>query len=654
LDEVVKFRDLHGPIAIVQRIVLLALPLVGIAYIVDLSGVLFGYTIPEAQYLGAVVGLILCQAFLAVVPTAKSPRDRVPWYDLILAALGLTSGLYLTVRYEDILINMGQPGPERIVLAALTVLMVLEANRRASGWILAVVGTVFVIYGAYAEFAPGAFGGSSTPWPQLLNYLYVDRNGMLGQPIAVTATTVLSFVIFGSILNSTGVGDFFTNFALGAFGRYRGGAAKGAVGGSALFGMISGSAVSNVVVVGSFTIPLMKKTGYKPHVAGAIESVGSTGGQLMPPVMGAAAFLIAQFLAIPYRDVALAAAFPAVLYYICLFTQVDLEAARHGLKGADPSTLPALRKVLKGSWRFAIPFFGLVWLLFFAVIAEAKAGIFAGAIGVVVALVQPNWRRNLRWAIKALAGSSRTILDVGVVATMAGFIVGAMQISGLAFILSNALINLAGGSVPALLVLTAVVALILGMGMPTVAVYVLLAVLVAPALIQMGVLPLAAHLFVFYFGMLSMITPPVCMAAFTAAAIAKANFWKTGYEAMRLAGVAYVVPFMFVASPTVLLIGHPSSVVATVVTAILGTVLLGMALVGYFVRNLPWVMRGIIALSGVALILPPDLKGLESAGWAINLAGFVVAALALLFEWQRRPKGRTVGDTGTPQTLMGD
>ncbi len=638
MDEVVKFRELHGPLAIIQRLVLLALPIVGILYILDASGMFFKYTIPEAQYLGAIVGLILCQAFISVVPTPKSQKDTVPWYDLILAALGLASGIYLSFFYEDILINMGQPGLERLFLAGATVLMVLEANRRVSGWILAAVGTAFILYGAYAEFAPGLFGGSSTPWPQLLNYLYVDRNGMLGQPIAVTSTTVLSFVIFGSILNASGVGDFFTDFALGLFGRYRGGAAKGAVIGSAMFGMISGSAVSNVVVVGSFTIPLMKRTGYKAHVAGAIESVGSTGGQLMPPVMGAAAFLIAQYLSIPYREVALAAAFPAVLYYICLFTQVDLEAARHGLKGADPGTLPVMKQVMKGSWRFFVPFAGLVWFLFFAAIAEAKAGVYAGAIGVVVALLQPKWRSNLRWLLKALGGSSRTLLDVGVVATMAGFIVGAMQISGLAFILSNALINMSGGSVPVLLVMTAIVALILGMGMPTVAVYVLLAVLVAPALVQMGVLPLAAHLFVFYFGMLSMITPPVCMAAFTAAAIAKANFWKTGYEAMRLAGVAYVVPFMMVASPTIMLLGKPESVLASVVTAILGTVLLGMALVGFFVRELPWVLRGVLALCGVSLILPPDLKGLEQVGWGLNIGGFAIGAIVLAAEWQRRSR----------------
>jgi TRAP transporter 4TM/12TM fusion protein len=421
-------------------------------------------------------------------------------------------------------------------------------------------------------------------------------------------------------------------------GRYRGGGAKVAVLSSSLFGMISGSAVSNVVMVGNLTIPLMKRSGYKAHVAGAIESVASTGGQLMPPVMGAAAFIIAQFLAIPYRDVAIAAILPAVLYYLCLYVQVDLEAARYGLRGAGDLGKAAQRvgTVLLGGWLFAIPLVALVFLLFFAGIPEGKAGIAAAFLALVLALSKSELRRSLWWIINSLEQTSRVLLDVGVIVALAGLIVGVMQVSGLAFILSNALVNLAGGNVVILLILTAVVALILGMGMPTSAVYILLAVMVAPALVQLGLLPLAAHLFVFYFGMLSMITPPVCLAAYAAAAIARADFWRTGYEAMRLAGVAYVVPFMFVASPALLLRGGWEDIVLTAVTAVIGTVLLGTALVGYFVRELGWMQRIIIGLCGIALIMPTNVQAIGGNSWAINAAGLVVAAPVLFYEWRRR------------------
>ena len=638
MDESVKFRTLHGPMALVQKTLLCLIPVLGIIFILDIPSYL-RISVPQGQYLGVFVALILGSVFIVAPPTAKSARDRVPWYDMVLSVLGLTVGLYLTVRYDDILIHMGQPGPDRLILAAIAVLLVLEANRRISGWILVIIGTAFILYAAYADLVPGGFAGSATPWPQLVNYLYVDTNSLLGLPVAVAATTVLAFVYFGSVLNATGIGQFFTDFAAAAMGKYRGGGAKIAVVSSSLFGMISGSAVSNVVVVGNLTIPLMKRTGYKAHVAGAIESVASTGGQLMPPVMGAAAFIIAQFLAIPYRDVAIAAILPAILYYLCLYVQVDLEAARHGLRGAGGIEKAALRvaTVLRNGWLFAVPVLALVFLLFFAGIAEGKAGLGAAFLALVLALSKRELRRNLWWIINSLEQTSRVLLDVGVIVALAGLIVGVMQVSGLAFILSNALVNLAGGNVVILLILTAVVALILGMGMPTSAVYILLAVMVAPALVQLGLLPLAAHLFVFYFGMLSMITPPVCLAAYAAAAIARSDFWRTGYEAMRLAGVAYVVPFMFVASPALLLRGGWEDIVLTAVTAVIGTVLLGTALVGYFVRELGWLQRIIIGACGIALICPTNVQGIGNASWIINLAGLVVATPVLIYEWRQRP-----------------
>lgn len=635
MEEVLKVRTLHGPMRAAQKTMLCLIPILGIVFVLDIPGYL-GTSVPQGQYLAVFVALILGAVFLVVPPTSRSARDRVPWYDLALAVLGLTVGLYVAVRYDEILVKMGEFAPERLVLGAVAILLVLEANRRVAGWVIVAITLSFILYAAYADLAPGGFAGSSVPWPMLVNYLYVDTNSLLGLPVAVTATVVLAFIFFGQVLYSTGAGDFFTEFAASSLGRFRGGAAKISVAASSLFGTISGSAVSNVVVDGVFTINLMKKTGYRSPVAGAIEAVASTGGQLMPPVMGAAAFLIAQFLTIPYRDVAVAAILPAVLYYVCLYTQVDLEAARYGLRGADMLGVPNLARVLVRGWRFALPLAALIGILFFVGLPEAKAGIAAGMLGIVLGLFQSSLRRNLKWIIDAFERTSRVLLDVGVIVCAAGFIVGAMQVSGLAFILSNALINLAGGNVVILLILTAIVALILGMGMPTTAVYILLAVMVAPALVQMGVQPLAAHLFVFYFGMLSMITPPVCLAAFAAAAIARASFWQTGFHAMRLAGVAYVVPFMFVASPNLLLHGRLENVVITAITAIIGTALLGMALMGYFVRDLGWLQRIVVGACGVALIVPMNIPAIGQISWAINVAGLIVVIPVLFYEWRGR------------------
>ena len=638
LGEVLRVRKLRGSVRTAQRVLLYAIPVIGVIYILDIPGYAH-MSFPEGQYLGVFLAFILGSIFLAVPPTDKADRDRVPWYDLLLAALGLIVGLYITTRYDEILMRAGEPTIDRLILAAITVLLVLEANRRVAGWVLPAIGATFILYAAYAEFVPGGFAGSSVSWPQLLNYMYIDTNALLGLPVTATATVVLAFIFFGQILYATGAGDFFTEFASVTLGRFRGGGAKISVVASSLFGTISGSAMSNVVVDGVFTINLMKRTGYKPWTAAAVEAVASTGGQIMPPVMGAAAFLIAQFLAIPYREVAIAAALPAVMYYICLYVQIDLEAAREGLRGANVSEMPtiSLRRVLLRGWRFAVSFIVLIVVLFFVGLPEAKAGIVAGILAIILGFCQSDLRRNVRWILNSLQLTSRVLVDVGVVCALSGFIVGAMQVSGLSFILSSALINLSGGNIVVLLVLTAAIALILGMGMPTTAVYVLLAVLVAPALVQLGVQALAAHLFVFYFGVLSAITPPVCLAALVAAAIAQTSFWRTGFEAMRLAGVAYIVPFMFVASPTLLLRGSLEDIVPAVATAIVGTILLGMALVGYFVRNLGWLKRVVIGLCGIALILPPKLEGLLYVGWTVNLAGLIAVAPLLFYEWQHRP-----------------
>ena len=514
--ELSKFRSLRGPVGLWEKSLLSALPVTGIFFVAD-APFYMGLAIMREQYLGLFLALILGAVFLSVPPSIRADRQRVPWYDLGFSFLGLAVGLYAAVFFPEIMRRMGDPDAPRLVLGGIAILLIIEALRRTVGWILVGVGVFFLLYARFAHFFPGGFAGTGVPWDRLVNYLYTDVNSLFGLPLAVTATIVLPYIFFGQALFAIGAGEYLTDLAVAMFGRFRGGPAKVSVVSSSLFGTISGSAVANVAVDGPITIPLMIRTGYKPTVAAAIEAVASTGGQIMPPIMGAAAFIMAEILAIPYREVAVAALLPAILYYVALFTQVDLEAGKMGLRGMSRQELPALIPVLRKGWVFFVPLSILVYILFIQNSDAGDAGIFAALATLALGFLRKELRARPRWVLETLQSTGRTLLELGVTVALAGLILGAVQVSGLGFILSYALVSLAGGNIYALLLLTAIVSMILGMGMPTTAVYVLLAVLVAPALVQLGVDPLGAHLFIFYFGMVSMITPPICLAAYTAA-----------------------------------------------------------------------------------------------------------------------------------------
>ena len=646
--ELTKFRSLSGPIGIWEKILLVAIPIAGIVFVSDAPFYL-GLAILKEQYLGLFMGLILGAVFLSVPPSDRADRHRVPWYDLLFSFLGLAVGLYPAWYFTEIMLTMGEPGALRLTLGAIAILLVLEALRRTVGWILVGVGVFFLLYARFAHFFPGGFAGTGVPWDRLVNYLYTDINSLFGLPLGVTATIVLPYIFFGQALFAIGAGEYLTEMAVALFGRFRGGPAKVSVVSSSLFGTISGSAVANVAVDGPITIPLMMRTGYKPTVAAAIEAVASTGGQIMPPIMGAAAFIMAEILAIPYREVALAALLPAILYYVALFTQVDLEAGKMGLRGLSREELPALIPVFAKGWVFFVPLSILVYVLFIENSEAGDAGIFAALATLALGFLRKELRANPRWVLETLQGTGRTLLELGVTVALAGLILGAVQVSGLGFILSYALVNLAGGNTLALLLLTAIVSMILGMGMPTTAVYVLLAMLVAPALVQLGIDPLGAHLFIFYFGMVSMITPPICLAAYTAAAIVQADAMKTGLEATRLGIVAYVVPFLFVFSPALLLHGSAMEVSLAAATATAGAVLLGMALTGYFVREIGWLKRVLLVVAALNLITPATGKGVIFT-WITDVVGIVLAAAILGSEvWGgfrfRRGAGVTLGES---------
>ncbi|MBI1737160.1 MAG: TRAP transporter permease [Candidatus Rokubacteria bacterium] len=637
-----KFRSLAGAAGAVERVLLAGLTLLGAAWAGDVHHWL-PVTFFREQYLGLFLALALAAIFVSVRPSRAAAEDRVPWYDWLLALAGAAVGLYVTVWFPSMAYTLSVLAPDRVAMAAIAVLLVLEATRRLIGWVMVVLGAAFIVYAKFAYLLPGLLEGKGSSWERIAVYLYLDTNSLLGLPLSVTAGMVVAFILFGQVLYAVGGDRFLTDVAMALMGRYRGGPAKVAVVGSCLFGTVSGSAVSNVVVDGPITIPLMKRTGYAPHVAAAIEAVASTGGQIMPPVMGIAAFLIAEFLAIPYSEVALAAVIPALLYYLAVFVQVDLEAAKHGLRGLPGDQLPRFLAVLRGGWTFLIPFAILLYTLMWASWEAGRAGMAAVIATAAIGFVRRGDRLTPARLARACVDAGRVLLDIVAITAVAGFVIGMLQLSGLGFKFSVLLVNLAGGSSLALLAMTAVVCIVLGMGMPTAIVYVMLAVLVGPALVQLGVSPLGAHLFLFYFGMLSMITPPVCLATFAAASIGGADFMKTGWAGMRLGIVAYVVPFVFAYHPALLMKGSVVDIALAAGTAAIGVVLVAIGCTGQLFRPLAW-WRCAWAIVAGLLLIPPISSGV----WlAVNLAGLALGAALVAVEWTIRRDAAGVREPAT-------
>ncbi|MBI2349460.1 MAG: TRAP transporter fused permease subunit [Deltaproteobacteria bacterium] len=594
LDESARCRSLTGPIAWLADSILIAIPALGIFFLLDVPQRLGWMVFPE-QYIGLFLGLALCAAFLTVPEGAEGTRGRVPWYDLIAAALGFIIGLYVFIQYPKLVYSLGEISPDRVILGCLTMFLLAEACRRLVGWPLIIIVGAFLFYALFANYFPGAFYGRGWSLPRLSTYLFLDTNGMLGQALQVAAGIVLVFVLFGQTLYAVGGAAFLSDFALAVTGRFRGGPAKMAIVSSSLFGTISGSAVANVVVDGAFTIPMMKKSGYSPPVAAAVEATASTGGQIMPPVMGAAAFLMAEYLGIPYAEVALAAFVPALLFYVALFVQVDLLAGRQGLRGLPPRELPSLGSAMRRSASFLVPLSVLVTFLFIIPRRAEVAGSFAIISALIAGFFTPGVRLRPKTLIELLHNTGRGLLDIAAITGLAGIVIGVLQLTGLGFTLT---------------------------------------------LTKLGIVAIAAHLFIFYFGMLSMITPPVCLAIYAAASLAKTDPIRAGWEAVRLGVLAYIVPFLFVFSPTLLLLGPWGNVALSVVTAVFGTGLLGVGLVGYLFRVIGPLQRVLFIAAAVGLLIPiVDAGRHATLTWASNGVGLILGAALILIEWLARPRG---------------
>jgi TRAP transporter 4TM/12TM fusion protein len=629
-----RFRTIKQPgLRLLCRVLLCAIPVTALIFNFDIPSRL-GVALLQEQFLGIILILVLVAVFLLVPANPRSPKERPTWFDGMLAILSVVVGGYLAVFYPAIVNEIGELTLDKVILGAICFFLVMEACRRMSGWWLVIFIAVFVIYAHYSYLFPGLLNARGISWSKLAVHLYIDPNSLLGTPLSIGATTVIAFILFGQVLYATGGGQCFTDFAMVVMGRFRGGAAKIAILGSALFGMISGSPVANVVMEGSIMIPMMIRTGYRRHVAGAVESVAANGGQLMPPVMGAAAFVMAEFLHLPYAQVAIAAAIPALLYYLALFVQVDLEAGKMGIARMPPESIPLFLPVLRRGWVFIIPVALILYFLFFLNLSAGEAAFYGTGAALVVTSFRRDSRLTLKKVLAVFEDTGLAMLELAVILAVAGMAEGILTLTGLAFLFTLFVEQLGSNNILIILALTAIVELVLGLPLPTTAVYVLVALTLAPAIVKLGISPLGAHLFVFYYAMLSLITPPIATTAFAGAAIAGANMMRTGWECMRLAFIAYFIPFVFVFDPLLLFQGAPHLILLAIITATLGTTAVGVSMVGYFVRPVGWIKRVLFSLGGIGLLIPPG--GTIAYSWAVNgISGALCLAL-ILYEWHAR------------------
>ncbi|MCB1435901.1 MAG: TRAP transporter fused permease subunit [Rhodobiaceae bacterium] len=598
-----------------------------------------GVAVLTQQYMALQLGLALTIAYLRFGFTGKA-KTRIGWFDGAIAAIAFMTLLYAAWDFSWLLSEQFYRPWQITVIGTVVTITVMEGIRRRAGSMLFAIVAVFLVYALFADQVPGRLIGKELSPVRLVQYIGFDSSAVFSSPLAVGTIIVLLFVFFGRLLFAAGGGAFFTDLAMAATGRSRGGSAKISVVGSALFGSISGSAVSNVVTTGVVTIPLMEKGGYSSRDAGAIESVASTGGQLTPPIMGAAAFLMAEFLDISYMAVAAAALLPAALYYFSVFLQVDLIAGRDHIRSSDSDSL-TVGEVLGAGWHFALPFGVLLAALFWWRIDPEDSALLASIAIVVVGFLRGY--RGQRLTLPALGRvfveTGTSMVDLILVVAAAGFVIGVLNITGLGFALTLVLVDTIGSNVILLLFMSALICIVLGMGMPTSGIYVLLAALVAPSLVKAGIEPIAAHLFILYFGMMSMITPPVALAAFAAATITKADPLATGFAAMRIGWASFILPFVFVASPALLLEGSWGEIAATFSLSIAGIGAVTAAMVGFWSRPLGLAARAALMLLGVMALPLGFVPGAEALHIPSAMAVAAIIAGLTIRGARRAPSG---------------
>jgi len=570
----------------------------------------------------------------------REKRDKVPFHDIILALLSIGVGLYWPLYINELVFRLGRVTDLDIIVGTLAIVLTIEAARRAVGMPIAIISSLFLFYAFFGPYFPGFLGHRGQDLKSVVQLMFYTTDGILGTPISVSATFIFVFLLFGAFLVKTGVGGYFNDLAVVLAGKLVGGPAKVAIFSSALQGTISGSSVANVVTSGSYTIPMMKKLGYKKEFAGGVEAAASTGGQLMPPIMGAAAFLMVEFIGgVTYWQIAKAAAIPALLYFTGIWIMTHFEAKRVGLKGMTEDQMPDRKKVLKKIY-LLLPILGIILFLLLG-IPTMQAALYGIILTLIVSSFDKSTRLGFRDMIDALVDGARTALSVAVATACAGIIVGVVVKTGLGLGLATGLVTASGGNVFLTLFFTMLASIVLGMGSPTTANYVITSTIAAPAIITLLmldnpeatvplVIALSAHLFVFFFGIVADITPPVALAAFAASGVSGGDPIKTGFVAAKLAVAAFIIPYMFVYNPAMLMMGASvTEIIWVVFTAFIGMVAIGAGLIGFWYRKCNWIERLLATATGLALIFPETIT---------DIVGIVAFVILLAIQYTTRDK----------------
>ncbi len=547
--------------------------------------------------------------------------------DYVLAFLGAATPAYLVIEYEKLVLRAGTVTDTDFYIGLVGVLLVIEATRRIVGIPMVCVVLLFLSYAFLGPEMPGALAHRGLSARQLVGHLFFTTEGIFGIPLGVSSTFIFLFILFGAYLEGTGLGRFVIDLANAVAGWASGGPAKVAVLSSGLMGTVSGSSVANVAGTGSFTIPMMKKLGYDKEFAGAVEAAASTGGQLMPPVMGAAAFLMAEFVGLPYVDIVKAAVIPAALYFTGVWLGVHFEAKRKNLKGLPREELPKAWDIFRERGHLAIPLIVIIYLLVSGY-TPMRAALFAIVLSILASCLRKSTRMRPIEVIEGLEKGAKSVLGVLVACASAGIIIGVVTKTGIGLKLASALLSFAGGMMLPTMFFTMITALLLGMGVPTTANYVITSTIAAPVLVQLGVPILAAHMFVFYFGIIADVTPPVALAAYAGAAISGGNALKTGVNASKLAIAAFIIPYIFVLSPVILMIdATPQGLILTLVTAMVGMIALSSSLIGHLVSDMSMLERIILFFGGLLMIIP---------GAVTDFSGLAIFAASIFLQKRRK------------------
>ena len=601
-----------------------------------------GFYMPETlKHRSLHVAMILILSFAMYPATKKASRKVIAWYDYVLMAFSAAVPLYMWTDYFNIINRAGSPNTMDVVMGTLLTLLVLEATRRVCGLALPVIAIIFTIYslmgtkqGLIPIDIPGIFLHRGYSWQKLMSHFFANTEGIFGSSVNVASTYIFLFIAFGEIMNKCGMGKFFNDIANAVAGSTKGGPAKVAVVASGLLGMINGAAVAVVVTTGSFTIPLMKKSGYDDEFAGAVVATGSVGGQLMPPVMGAAAFIMAETLGMKYNELLVSAIIPAVIYYMGILFQIQMRAEKMGMQGTPKDQLPRVRDVMKEYGHLALPIIFLVYMLFFSGKTVIMAAFYTIIFTIIIAQLRPNTRMSFDDIIGAMVASAKSTVSVAIACACVGIIVGSCSITGFALNMANTIISIGGKSLMFTLMFTMITCMILGMGLPSIPSYIITSTIAAPALVQLGIPALVAHMFCFYFAMFANLTPPVALASFAAAGISGGNPMKTGWASVKLALAGFILPYMFVYNTDLLLLNTPVlKGIQVAISAAIGVFLISVAVEGYLFKKVSILFR-ILSFVGAYLLI--------DSGLVTDIIGIAVFAVVLIFQKTLAKKSATI------------